>query len=176
MKEGDFLFGPSYCRIHDKDLSYIYFWKPTQENGIFSQWAYTPFSDKQYIYSCAEQYMMSQKARLFDDAEIFKQIMDENNPSKMKSLGQKVRNFDESVWDEEKYGIVVRASYLKFANASYKNLLIETGSDILVEASPYDTIWGVGVNAQQASDIRNWKGQNLLGQALMEARKMIIDK
>lgn len=170
------MFGPSYCRKHNDILEYIYFWKPTQENGIFSQWAYTPFSDKSFTYSCAEQYMMSQKACLFGDSDVFKQIMNENDPSKMKSLGQKVRGFDAAIWDEEKYGIVVRASYLKFTNRAYTDHLINTGSSILVEASPYDRIWGIGVNAQQAEDIRNWNGQNLLGQALMEARKMIIDK
>ncbi len=94
----------------------------------------------------------------------------------MKALGRQVRGFDAKVWDEIKFGIVLNASYLKFSqNASLRDFLLRTGSKILVEASPVDKIWGIGLAAsdENAQNPMKWRGQNLLDFALMRARDEI---
>lgn len=94
----------------------------------------------------------------------------------MKALGRQVRGFDAKVWDEVKFSVVLNASYLKFSqNASLRDFLLQTGSKILVEASPVDKIWGIGMSAsdENAQNPVKWRGQNLLGFALMRARDEI---
>lgn len=157
-------------------VDFIYFWKPHQEWGIFSQWYMSSFTDGIRTYSCAEQYMMAQKAILMGDMEILDKIMRCDSPKKMKDLGRQVRNFNPTIWDEEKYNIVLRASILKFSqNEELKNLLFSTGNRVLVEASPYDDIWGIKMDAALASNtsVLEWNGENLLGFALMEARSTL---
>lgn len=91
-------------------------------------------------------------------------------------MGRSVRNFDDTLWDKVKFNIVVEGNYLKFSqNRELGKYLKDTGSKILVEASPYDRIWGIGMRESDpnASNPKYWKGQNLLGQALMKVREMI---
>lgn len=120
--------------------------------------------------------MMAQKAELFGDKEISRQILDCSEPKKIKALGRKVKNFDEAVWDEVKYSIVLNGNYFKFSqNPELREFLLGTGDSILAEASPYDGIWGIKMR-QTDENIYNpikWKGENLLGFALMEARDEI---
>jgi ribA/ribD-fused uncharacterized protein len=115
--------------------------------------------------------MMAQKALLFGDTESFKKILESTNAREMKQLGQKVRNFDQQTWDQHKYDIVKRGNLLKFGqNAEILKNLKETGTKILVEASPFDRIWGIGFTEKEAiANIHKW-GQNLLGKALMDVR------
>lgn len=156
----------------------IFFFRPSKtpnEKGVFSQWYMSNFSDGVRTYSSAEQYMMAQKAFIMGDTETFKMIMEEHDPSKLKKYGRLVKNFNEKVWNDEKYGVVVRASILKFSSPELKPFLIHTGHKILVEASPYDAIWGIKMaeNDVRVSNPYNWNGQNLLGQALMDARAIL---
>ena len=153
-------------------------------NGPFSQWYQSKFQDinpdekesvKQF-YNC-EQYMMYNKALLFHDQESADAIMNTDNPKTIKQLGRKVKNFNEERWLIYRERIVQRGNYLKFTqNNNLKLLLLETGNKIIAEASPYDKIWGIGlsVNSPDATNVKKWKGQNLLGVALMMVRNAIV--
>lgn len=157
----------------------IYFWghrsKEGEANGkeVLSQWYPADFQVGHQVYCCMEQYMMAKKAQLFGDAETEKRIMEESEQSKIKSLGRKVKNFDESVWNEFRTLIVMTGNYYKFGQlGNLRKYLLSTKDALLVEASPYDTIWGIGMSAEEArrSDITQWRGSNLLGFSLMAVR------
>jgi ribA/ribD-fused uncharacterized protein len=165
-----------------KSLEYIYFWghHPKKDGSIskscFSQWWKSSFDVGHIKYLFMEQYMMAEKARLFGDKEIEEKIMNCNNPNEIKGFGRKVRNFNEEVWNDIKYSIVVNGNYNKFMqNEKLKNFLLSTEDKILVEASPYDSVWGIQMSEEDV-DIKNpklWRGENLLGFALMEVRNEI---
>ncbi|RYD94393.1 MAG: NADAR family protein, partial [Sphingobacteriales bacterium] len=124
-------------------------------------------------YPTAEHWMMAEKARLFGDTDICNEILAAAKPNEAKALGRKVRNFDSARWDEHCYEIVVEGNYHKFGQSpEARAYLLETGDKIIVEASPVDAIWGSGhaQDSPEAKDPRKWRGQNLLGFALMEAR------
>ena len=117
--------------------------------------------------------MMAAKAELFDDKEIRKEILACSDPKQIKALGRKVRGFDQKVWDKFKYAIVLLGNWHKFSqNRKLREFLFSTGDSVLVEASPYDAIWGIRLAASspEAQDPMKWRGQNLLGFALMEVR------
>ena len=159
-------------------VQFVYFWGHTPaKNGVtstcLSQWYDTAFEVAGVKYHTAEQYMMAQKALLFNDAEVYDEIMAADNPRDYKKLGRKIRNFDGKVWDMKKYEIVVEGNKAKFSqNDELKEFLLSTGDAILVEASPYDRIWGIGLYPAQAAKgtVDQWRGLNLLGCALMEVR------
>jgi ribA/ribD-fused uncharacterized protein len=120
-----------------------------------------------------EQYMMAEKAKLFKDSKILEKIMESNTPKQIKALGRIVKNFDESVWKQNRYSIAIKGNLNKFSqNKNLKKFLLGTKNKVIVEASPYDKIWGIGMCTDDKS-IENplfWKGKNLLGFALMEVR------
>lgn len=146
--------------------------------GTFSQWKRCSFIEEGIRFNCAEQYMMYHKAKLFGDNEIAKQILELSNPKDQKKLGRLVKNFDEKIWDEHKYEIVKNGNILKFSqNPNLKKELLSTRTSILVEASPYDRVWGIGIGEMDPGrhNPKNWKGENLLGFALTEVREMLRD-
>lgn len=160
----------------------VYFWghHMRKDGGVgkecFSQWYMADFYVGHIKYCCMEQYMMSQKALLFGDKETNEKIMKAENQGEIKSLGRKVKNFDEIVWNEFKSLIVLTGNYYKFSQLNKaRQYLLGTKNAILAEASPYDTIWGIGMGEQEAvqCDISDWRGSNLLGFALMEVREEI---
>ena len=121
------------------------------------------------VYNSCEQYMMHQKALVFGDTEIADEIMKENNPREQKKFGRMIKNFDKVTWDSCCLGIVYRGNLAKFTqNTELGEQLLETGNRILVEASPLDKIWGIGMAEEDLGieDPSNWKGLNLLGQAI----------
>lgn len=127
-------------------------------------------------YSCAEQFFMYQKAVLFRDSKLAKEIMNERNPFTIKRLGRNVRNFDNNIWKTKRERIVKIGNYAKFKqNDDLKRTLLETKRALLVEASPVDKIWGIGLPASHpdAQDPKKWRGQNLLGYCLTEVRERI---
>lgn len=127
-------------------------------------------------YNTSEMFMMAFKAALMGDNERIRLILNEHRPAAQKKLGSQVRPWDEDVWNRYKLEIVTIGNYLKFTqNRDLKPLLLQTGTAELVEGSPLDTVWGVGLRFDDPliEDKRNWRGQNLLGQALMHARSMI---
>lgn len=76
---------------------------------------------------------------------------------------------------KKKNGIVVLGNFLKFAqNENLRKWLIDTYDRQLVEALPYDRIWGIGISVRDAEMGKEWKGHNLLGKALMEVRKKLV--
>ena len=117
--------------------------------------------------------MMAAKAKTFADAEMFGKIMQTSKPKLIKKLGREVKNFDERTWDAVKYDVVVDGNMAKFSqNPELKPFLLSTGNAKLVEASPVDRIWGVGLaeNDPSITDEAKWRGLNLLGKALMAVR------
>lgn len=162
-------------------LKYIFFWGHTQKGdeitkSCFSQWYPCSFVADGVTYNTAEQYMMAQKALLFQDEKVFEEIMEAKHPKQYQALGRKVRGFNQKLWDEKKGQIVIDGNYAKFSqNKPLKEFLLTTGDRVLVEASPYDKVWGIKL-AQDTPNIENptiWKGENLLGFALMEVREML---
>jgi ribA/ribD-fused uncharacterized protein len=117
--------------------------------------------------------MMAEKAKLFGDNQAFTAIVASESPSRAKALGRKVRNFDEQIWSNHRFDIAVRGNRAKFEqNTELRDWLLGTRNQVLVEASPRDRIWGIGLAAEdeRALDPKTWRGLNLLGFALMRAR------
>lgn len=140
----------------------------------FGQWTKRNMVDIDgAVYNCCEQFMMAKKALLFNDQATLAKIMATDSAKEQQALGREVKNFNAKRWDENKYGIVWFANYLKFTqNRDLAERLLATENRILAEASPYDLVWGIGFEAEdeQALNIDNWKGQNLLGKVLMSVR------
>jgi ribA/ribD-fused uncharacterized protein len=152
----------------------VFFWKDTEENGCFSNWYRRPFVIDGVQYPHVEQYMMSQKAKLFHDEVRYAAILRTENPNDCKKLGKQVTPFDPKTWDGAKYEIVKAGNRAKFEqNPDLKEKLLATGTAILAEASPRDKTWGIGKTAKTAAetDPSAWPGQNLLGKILMELRE-----
>lgn len=144
--------------------------------GCLSQWWPDGFLYEGRQYPTAEHWMMMGKAVLFDDAATAARILADPSPRKAKGLGRQVAGFDLSIWLQHAYRIVTEGSLLKFSqNPHLKAYLLDTGDSILVEASPYDAVWGIGMGEDEpgATDPAEWKGTNLLGFALMEARDIL---
>lgn len=158
---------------------FLFFWgHQVPDDGsvgpsCLSQWYPASFTVDNIPYNCAEQYMMAEKARYFGDSEIEAEILSANSPKEMKALGRKVRNFDATRWNSYKYQAVVKGNLHKFVqNEKFRDFLLATGNKIIVEASPRDCIWGIGLGKDNpaATDPNRWRGQNLLGFALMDVR------
>lgn len=152
----------------------IFFW-----GGMFSQWANCKFTDPSYNkeFNCAEQYMMYGKALTFQDGVAMRAVMEEKDPRNQKAIGRTIIGYDDEIWKEVRFDIVKRGNYFKFTqNPAWKELLIFTDGYELVEASPYDKIWGVGLGEDNPLilDPANWEGENLLGKSIDAAREQII--
>ena len=159
-------------------LKYVFFFGH-QHNKVgvtaacFSQWYGAPFVVDGQRYPTAEHFMMAEKAALFGDQEARAQVLQAPNPGAAKALGRQVRGFDEAVWLNNRFSIVVRANEAKFAqNPELGEFLQKTGTRILVEASPVDSVWGIGLaqDDERVNDPNLWPGLNLLGFALMRVR------
>jgi ribA/ribD-fused uncharacterized protein len=160
-------------------LKYVFFWgHQPGKNGItsscLSQWYDSPFVVDGQRYPTAEHFMMAEKAALFGDSATRAEALRAPNPGAAKALGRKVRGFDEGTWVRHRYSIVVRGNAAKFSqNAELGRFLKQTASRVLVEASPVDRIWGIGLAAddEKANNPNLWRGLNLLGFALMQVRQ-----
>ncbi|MCL1949576.1 MAG: NADAR family protein [Turicibacter sp.] len=155
-------------------LDFTFFWMmENDERACFSQWFPASFSVDADDYTCSEQYMMAEKARVFGDVETHQAIMATDSPREMKILGRQVKGFDAAIWDKVKYSVVLSGNWYKFTqNPKLARILLGTDPTILVEASPTDSIWGIGLTETrpEAQDPAQWQGENLLGFALMEVR------
>ena len=165
-------------------LKFLYFWghrgrQDAVTQACFSQWFPAPFAADGLTYPTAEHFMMAEKARLFGDAETLGKVLTAPNPGAAKALGRQVRGFDESRWQSHRFEIVVRANLAKFRQHSgLQDYLRNTGDRILVEASPVDRVWGIGL-AKNDSGVENpnrWQGLNLLGFALMQVRQTLTEE
>ena len=166
-------------------LKYIFFWGHTnkfnEEVGkfCFSQWFESPFTVDNITYKTAEHWMMAQKALLFNDKNIFDKIINCDKPGEAKDLGRQVLGYDEQTWNNRKFEIVKLGNIHKFnQHPKLADFLLKTDNRILVEASPVDTIWGIGLSpdSNEIENIYAWRGQNLLGFALMAARDFLKEK
>lgn len=151
---------------------YTFFWK---NRSPFSQWYPSKFTDFYGAqFSCAEQFMMCYKAMLFGDEKMATNIMMTKEPREQKDYGCQVQGFDYIIWELVCRKIVVTGNYFKFTQSEKcREALLATGDTLLVEASPYDRVWGIGYEEADALDhIGNW-GSNYLGKCLVEVRTMI---
>jgi len=176
-----------YIKSYKRNQEYntLLFW-----HGPLSQWWYSPFEVEGVKFNCAEQYMMAMKASVFGDEEIYLEIMRADGPHTtqkdftqypraQKALGRKVRGFDSGVWNAVAKPIVLRGNLAKFSQDT--NLLEALGMTkgfTLVEASPYDRVWGVGMDDTNplAFNPNTWDGTNWLGEVLDETRDYLIPK
>jgi len=153
---------------------FTFFWKT---ESPFSQWYPAVFTVEGLRFNCAEQYMMYRKALLFDDGEMARKILDSGSPRTQKALGKNVRHFVELVWDENCREIVYTGNHAKFTqNPPLKAALFATAGTTLVEASPHDRIWGVGLaeDDSRIHDRKKWRGQNRLGEILARLREDLM--
>ena len=165
-------------------VEYIFFWghrKPGTgvSKSCLSQWFESPFENNGMQYRTAEHYMMFEKAMLFGDSITAENIISSETPKEAQKFGRKVSYFNPSIWDKHKFDIVVKGNILKFnQNPEIGSFLKETKNKILVEASPNDRIWGIGLAASHhsVSNATLWQGSNLLGFALMKARRVLLEK
>lgn len=152
---------------------HLFYGHRREPDGVFSQWWPCAFEVDGQPYATAEQFMMAGKARLFGDAEALAAILAEPDPAACKRLGRRVRGFDDAAWAGARFDLVVAGNLAKFGQSSHLgDILRATGDAILVEASPTDRIWGIGLAAsdRRAADPATWRGKNLLGFALVAAR------
>ncbi|MGW0326164.1 MULTISPECIES: NADAR family protein [unclassified Nocardia] len=173
------------CRAIEQGASpkYLAFWghSPRRDGTIgsssLSQWWPATFVVDGVEFASAEHYMMWRKAMLFEDAATAAKILEVGHPSQAKKLGRQIRDFDEDIWERTRFDIVVAGSVAKFGqDDALREYLVGTGARVLVEASPVDRIWGIGMAADDsgALDPVRWKGLNLLGFALMRARDELV--
>lgn len=162
---------------------FTFFWK---DRSPFSQWYPCKFTAEVWVmngfgkihFTRAEQYMMYQKAALFGDLDIAYKIMLTDNPAEQKELGRKVKNFDATKWNMEARDIVLCGNLAKFSqNEKLKQALLSTAGTTLVEASPYDKIWGIGLleSDPRSQSRETWLGKNWLGQTLTDVREKLIN-
>jgi ribA/ribD-fused uncharacterized protein len=160
-------------------VKFLFFWghQPERDGsagaGCLSQWWRAPFSVDGREFATAEHYMMWRKAMLFGDPTSAARVLEAPHPHAAKKLGGRVADFDEEVWKEHRFAIVVAGNLAKFgAHEDLRAFLLGTGDRILVEASPLDRIWGIGLSRDDpdATDPTRWRGLNLLGEALMRVR------
>ncbi|MCP4214359.1 MAG: NADAR family protein [bacterium] len=165
-----------------KRYKYLFFWshRPQPDGRIgpscFSQWWPSVFTVEGVHYPFAEHWMMAEKARLFNDRETCNRIIDAGSPAQAKKFGREVKGFNQQTWDAHCFDIVVRANFHKFnQDPGLKEFLVNTGKRVIVEASPRDRIWGIGLEARHpdAENPLKWRGANMLGFALMKVRSLL---
>lgn len=145
--------------------------------GVFSQWYHSPMVIDGVEYNCAEQYMMAQKARLFGDLVRHRAIMATANPAEQKAISRQVKGFDKRTWEVVARDVVMRASLHKFtSDPKLRAKLLMTEGTTLVEASPTDVVWGVGLDEgdPRVHDRSEWQGTNWLGQVLNDLRDSLL--
>jgi len=152
---------------HDNS-KFIFFW-----SGPFSQWFKCRIMIDGIEYNCAEQYMMAMKAQYFGDDMALVQIMKSKDPRVQKDIGRNVKKFDADKWEKIAKHFVYKANLAKFSDPKLKPILLDTGDKEIVEASPTDTIWGIGLAEDNPArfDKSKWRGTNWLGQILMAVRE-----
>ena len=154
----------------------VCFHSPDEMNGYLSNWYMSDFVADNIKFTSMEQYMMYKKAQLFNDKEIMQEILSTDNVGKIKMLGRSVKNYDEVLWNGVRQIIVYEGLYAKFnQNESLRKKLLATENDILAECAVSDCIWGIGLamNDEKRLSTEEWRGQNLLGFAIMQVREKL---
>ncbi|MGC4944476.1 NADAR family protein [Kribbella sp. DT2] len=165
-----------------KRYKYVFFWGDTPRRdgqvdaSCLSQWFHAPFTVDGVRYPTAEHWMMAGKARLFGDRDAEQAVIAAGHPQQAKAIGRTVNGFATETWQRRRLALVVEGNVHKFAqNDALRAYLIGTNDRVLVEASPVDRIWGIGLAADddRAGHPAQWRGLNLLGFALMRAREQL---
>lgn len=157
-----------YQHVYEPEPEFVFFW-----DGPYSQWAYSPFHYRGHKFETAEHYMMFSKAMFFKDHDNALRILKEPDPSEVKKIGREIPNYVEEEWARVRYDVVTIGTILKFSqNPDFYQTMVDDMGKIIVEASPYDRIWGIGLRETDSGiyNIDNWQGDNLLGYAIMRAR------
>ncbi|MEV1016111.1 NADAR family protein [Micromonospora sp. NPDC049801] len=166
-------------------IKFLFFWghQPERDGrvgaGCLSQWWPTPFMIDGLVFATAEHYMMWRKATVFGDDAMAERVLAAPHPHAAKALGGRVVGFDQRTWDDHRFEIVVTGNLAKFGqHAALREFLVGTGRRVLVEASPVDRIWGIGLTREDpvASEPARWRGLNLLGFALMQVRDVLHEQ
>ena len=155
----------------------ICFHNPEEQNGYLSNWYHSVFTVDEITFSSMEQYMMYEKAILFQDQQTAEKILGTDDVAEIKALGRMVRNFDEKIWREKRVSIVHKGVLQKFLqNPELAEKLLETGEQMIAECAVKDKIWGIGLSMRDEERfcVDKWKGQNLLGKILMQVRVEIL--
>lgn len=149
---------------------YIFFW-----DGWPSNWWPSKFTVDGVAYNCMEQFMMAEKARTFCDDHVLVKIMESPYPKAQKEFGRKVRGYDDYFWSRIRRSVVLHGTLEKYRQNDDMRALLLATEGTFVEASPCDTVWGIGLSIDHASieDPKKWRGQNLLGQVITEAREIL---
>lgn len=164
---------------------YVFFWgdTPRRDGSVgassLSQWFQAPFTVDGIRYQTAEHWMMAAKARVFGDPDAERRAIEAGHPSEAKAVGRTVRNFDTETWLRHRVEVVVEGNIHKFGqNEPLREYLLGTGERVLVEASPLDRVWGIGLAAddERAAHPAQWRGLNLLGFALMQVRLTLSER
>ena len=157
------------------------FWRVKDANGYLSNWSphsfYADGANGLVLFETAEHYMMYHKALLFGDLETADKILKTVHPRDVKRLGRLVKNYDDSVWSEKRFDVVLNGNILKFSqNPELLDDLKKYKNKIFVEASPYDTIWGIGLHYDDDRILNEslWCGQNLLGKVINRVIDILI--
>lgn len=157
-------------------MKIVCFHNPDEENGYLSNWYPSKFAVNGVAFSSMEQYMMYKKAECFGDKDAADKILATDDVAKIKNLGRLVANYNESRWNGVRQIIVFEGLIEKFSrNEDLKEQLKATGNSILAECAVNDRIWGIGLSMKDPDrlEIDKWKGQNLLGYALMAVRERL---
>lgn len=150
--------------------THIFFWG---DDDVYSNFYRFEFKYKGKTFFCSEQAFMWEKAMLFGDKNIAGQILKSTHPYECKKLGRKVKNYDDKKWGKVREDIWKEILINKFSSEPLKSEILKTKNKILVEASPYDKLYGIGLEVwdDRVLDENNWKGKNLLGKILMGVRE-----
>lgn len=156
---------------------FLFFWKEAAfYPGCLSQFWPAPFVVDGVTYPAAEHWMMAEKARLFGDVDVLETILTARTAAAAKAAGRAVRGYSEDAWEAVRYEVVVAGNLAKFSqHADLGRYLVSTGDRVLVEASPLDRVWGIGLaeGDEAAASPSRWRGRNLLGFALMDVRERL---
>ena len=149
------------------------FWRTAE---VFSNWNLGAFTVEGRTFNCAEQFMMFTKATLFGDLQTADQIMVESNPRKQKALGRQIQGYVDTVWQSQAEDLMFPGLFAKFTqDPDRKAAFLATDNTLLVEASPDDVVWGIGLEESdpRCLDPKEWLGQNKLGRVLTRVREAI---
>lgn len=163
-------------RIGNTETDAIFFYRVGDAYGAFSNWAPTPFTVDGVSFSTAEQYIMYRKCLTFGDTVTAEKLLSSDSPKEQKALGREAAGYIDSVWAGIRQTVAIRGLYAKFSqDAELKRLLLGTGDAVLVECTSNDRIWACGLDRDDDDRLSadRWKGQNILGFALMEVRNML---
>ncbi|MBE6759587.1 MAG: NADAR family protein [Ruminococcaceae bacterium] len=158
---------------------FIGFHNPDEEYGFLSNWYLSDFYKDGVKYSSMEQYMMHRKALVMGDAEYADRIMHTTDVAAIKQLGKDVRNYNDTIWNGVRQVIIYEGLLEKFRqNIDLREQLLATGDAVLAECAVQDIIWGIGLSMhdKRRFDMSQWRGQNLLGFALMLVREKLAEE